>query len=459
MRTVSLNKCIITSALLAAITMGSAQAAQVVETGFNVTTFATGLSHNPRGIAVSPGGLGFVQGEVFVASRGEPNFAENDFITRINSAGNASLFAIVGATDPGAIDFGKGGFNTNLWIATNTGSASGLGDSHVYEVGSAGTIIGDRVTGGSGSGGIDFDTSGLYRNSMYVGITGLDGIGEVPLVGNIIIPVFSLFPGALCGGPVGIQFGLGNEFGSAMYMSVDSCNPPLTRSGVYRIAADGTATQLADTSTTALISTPGLDGLAFGKGGKFGTDLFLSDRVNGTILRITANGTTSVFANGLSSPSGIAFDGTRALYVVEAGTNSVTKISPNNTPVLSCVGFDAPMAAGVVSVRGNRALPLKAQLLNANQVPVTATAITAAPVLQVLYRSTAAAQPVDVTADALADGHSNEGNQFIYSDGRWRFNLKTRNYQARGSYDLIMTSGNDNEYMIQPFCVATFSVQ
>lgn len=126
-------------------------------------------------------------------------------------------------------------------------------------------------------------------------------------------------------------------------------------------------------------------------------------------------------------------------------------------PQLVCEGFEPPMDAYPVTVKGNRALPLKVQLFDANDYLVTDVDISAAPVLQVLYYASTNGDPVDVTSAALPAGKGTEGNQFVFTDTlTWQYNLKTKNYTAIGTYMISVVSGDDAEYMINPACVTSF---
>lgn len=128
---------------------------------------------------------------------------------------------------------------------------------------------------------------------------------------------------------------------------------------------------------------------------------------------------------------------------------------------LSCEGFEPPMANGPVTVKKNRALPLKAELSDPDSNAITATDISASPVVQVLYTSGIGAVPEDVTDDALNAGAGTDGNQFEYdpNTGKWQFNLKTKNYDAPGTYTITMVSGDESEYLIDPTCSASFVVE
>lgn len=131
------------------------------------------------------------------------------------------------------------------------------------------------------------------------------------------------------------------------------------------------------------------------------------------------------------------------------------------TTQLSCVGFQAPMNAGPVSILKNkkRALPLKAKLVDSvTGQPVTNADISAPPVVQVSYIPDTGGSVNDVTDEALAVGLGTEGNQFVFtSEGNWQFNLKTTNFNAPGTYTITMAAGNT--YAINPTCTATIRIQ
>ena len=92
--------------------------------------------------------------------------------------------------------------------------------------------------------------------------------------------------------------------------------------------------------------------------------------------------------------------------------------------------------------------------------PLTSADLSSAPVLQVLYDAGGGGEPEDVTDEALPAGHETDGNQFVFTeDGKWQYNLATRNYSAPGTYHLSMVSGDDEEYEISPTCQASFVVQ
>ncbi|MGH6917330.1 MAG: hypothetical protein ACREJ0_06455, partial [Geminicoccaceae bacterium] len=127
-------------------------------------------------------------------------------------------------------------------------------------------------------------------------------------------------------------------------------------------------------------------------------------------------------------------------------------------PAYACVGFEPPLADGPVTVRGNRALPLKAELLDEDGFALTDADLGAAPVVQIDYQSGIGAQPEDVSDQALWAGQGSSGNRFVFSGDRWRFNLKVGNYSAPGTYVISMISGDGAEYAVDPTCEAQFIV-
>ncbi len=124
-------------------------------------------------------------------------------------------------------------------------------------------------------------------------------------------------------------------------------------------------------------------------------------------------------------------------------------------------GFESPIGNEPVIVKKNRVLPLKVALRNENNDVIGDDNITSPPVLQVIYNSGIPEEdPVDVTEDTLSAGWGTEGNVFEYeiSSGLWRFNLKTKNYRAAGTYTISIVSGDESEYIIDNSITATFVI-
>jgi hypothetical protein len=132
------------------------------------------------------------------------------------------------------------------------------------------------------------------------------------------------------------------------------------------------------------------------------------------------------------------------------------------TPVetLSCAGFEPPLANGPVKVKGNRALPLKTEIFDADGFAVTDGDLAVPPVVQIWYEFGTPNEDF-IEVEALPAGQGDEGNQFVFTDDeKWQFNLKTANYTASGTYTIFMETGDDSEYVFAtPTCTAEFVVK
>lgn len=127
---------------------------------------------------------------------------------------------------------------------------------------------------------------------------------------------------------------------------------------------------------------------------------------------------------------------------------------------VACEGFDSPMRADrAVKVKNNRVLPLKMTLLDEFGETLGDSDLQSLPVVQVVYEAGDGSDAVDVSADALSVGNGSAGNRFEYmNNGRWQFNLKTRDYSASGQYLVTAVSGDASEYVIDPSCVGSFAI-
>ncbi len=123
------------------------------------------------------------------------------------------------------------------------------------------------------------------------------------------------------GGAEGLAFGPGGAWGTDLYVA----DADLASLGT---AADGPGRIVRLTpggAATTLVQDPllqGASGMAFDTTGQFGGDLFVADILGERILRVTAAGAVSVFASGFNNLSGsqcLAFGGDGALYVADPG--------------------------------------------------------------------------------------------------------------------------------------------
>jgi len=83
-------------------------------------------------------------------------------------------------------------------------------------------------------------------------------------------------------------------------------------------------------------------------------------------------------------PSDLAFGSDNALYVVDRHHSLIKVFTP---PYAShaCVGFESPMANYPVSVKKNRALPLRAEVYSADSVALTDADLGSPPVVQIWF--------------------------------------------------------------------------
>ena len=192
-----------------------------------------------------------------------------------------------------------------------------------------------------------------------------------------------------------------------------------------------------DVSTLSLTAFMGDASCGFGSGPCSNTTLTLSE-TNSTRTGFNCPASGFCFQTSLGFP--VAF--------VDAA------------PKLACIGFEPPLADGPVTVKKNKVLPLKAELLDADGFALGDGDLMAPPVVQVMYDSGIMGQPsVDVSDDALPAGQGMDGNLFVFSGSKWQFNLKTKNYEAPGSYTITMVSGDGAEYRVDPTCEAQFVIE
>lgn len=127
---------------------------------------------------------------------------------------------------------------------------------------------------------------------------------------------------------------------------------------------------------------------------------------------------------------------------------------------LECAGFETPMNKDSVKVISPKVLPFKAQLFHADGSPVIDADLVAPPVITVRYIPEQPGVPEDVTDLAIPAGLGTEDHQFAFTtEGKWQYNLSTRNYSQQGTYNVGIRSGDSNEYVINPSCLGTFVIE
>jgi hypothetical protein len=129
-------------------------------------------------------------------------------------------------------------------------------------------------------------------------------------------------------------------------------------------------------------------------------------------------------------------------------------------PAYACVGFERPLDDGPVTVRRrNLALPLKAVLVDQDDIALTGRDLRAPPVVQVTYQSGISTIPEDVSDQAVALFRGSDSNTFAFFLRKWRYYLKVSAFKAVGTYTISMVSGDETEYRVVPTCEAQFIVE
>lgn len=149
------------------------------------------------------------------------------------------------------------------------------------------------------------------------------------------------------------------------------------------------------------------------------------------------------------------------IYFSNYGGSNFRKYELMNCNALSCSGFESPMDRGAVKVKKNKVLPFRAKLLNEDGNPVTDAIIGEnLPWINVIREAgTISAQ--DVTDESLSAGHGTDGNEFLFDNVavNWFYNLKTWNYSSIGKYTVTIESPDENIYIINPPCKASFVIE
>ena len=129
-------------------------------------------------------------------------------------------------------------------------------------------------------------------------------------------------------------------------------------------------------------------------------------------------------------------------------------VSPNlviSKPAYSCEGFYGPASSEIVVRRPNRVIPLRMNLFDGTTEIVDGPA----PILQMVYESTSTDFETAVAVDFAGKG--DDGNQFVYSDGEWAFNLKTKGLPS-GTFTMSVVSASE-DYIVSPTCGTLLTVK
>jgi hypothetical protein len=139
---------------------------------------------------------------------------------------------------------------------------------------------------------------------------------------------------------------------------------------------------------------------------------------------------------GLATPIGTPIGAIVALAFVEP------------PPSYSCAGFEPP-CNDIITVKKNRCVPLKTELLDIDGLPITDADIMNPPILDFAYDPNMNEPSDTTTFDGLPPAEATDGAQFVFIGGRWCYNLKIKDYyEGPGTYTVKMVSGDENEYVI-----------
>jgi hypothetical protein len=136
----------------------------------------------------------------------------------------------------------------------------------------------------------------------------------------------------------------------------------------------------------------------------------------------------------------------------------ITLISEPEPQIYSCTGFRPPCDNGPVKVKKNRVIPFRAVLVDSEGFPVTDVTVESALPLVKVIRDAGTPDATEVTEDALPAGHGTEGNEFVFSDGEWHYNLSTKSYSSSGTYTVTIESPDQSTYVIEPTCTGIFTI-
>jgi len=273
-----------------------------VPEGMEATVVASGLAR-PVALVVSEGGE---FGDFLYVAENALSTAD-DHIVRVDRNGSVTVFA-TGLSGPRGMVFGpRGAFGPGLYVGHDSGVSRldatggvtwvkgglsvpmagitfGFGDDlfatdypgGIDRVDSAGTVttfIADDVLGRVE--GIRRAPSALFGFDLFVADEGLHVVWRIDENASLTRFVEGITDGLVRWLPQALAFGHGGRFGENLFVtSLD--HPP----AVFAVAPDGSTTAFA----TGFQSRVG--GIDFGKGGSFGRSMYLTELDTGRIVRI-----------------------------------------------------------------------------------------------------------------------------------------------------------------------------
>ena len=125
--------------------------------------------------------------------------------------------------------------------------------------------------------------------------------------------------------------------------------------------------------------------------------------------------------------------------------------------VYRCVGFDEPLAQSPVQVGKGRVLPLRAKLAGPGDKFGDDAALKAHPMIQVTFRPESGPE-VDKN-DSIEVRDYGAGKHFVFDkEAHWKFDLGTNNFDDEGKYKVVLLSGDEAEYKVEPACTLIFNL-
>ncbi len=351
--------------------------AMSVPTGFNVQTFLSG----PPFVTIA--GLAFSQdGKLYISDLGQPPMSGGQRIFTINLATKSVSTLISGLPlgSPARMLVGDGRplVGNDLIVSDwNSQVSSPCCDGRVFKISrqtGSFTVLASANPAFPPPGdpfGLALGPGGNFGDGLYV--MDFDGASPNPPVlyrvnadGSETVVLVSPSTWTVDRLPTHIAFGTGGGFGHDLYVT-DIFNPA-TIWRVKAITSDVSSFVLSSFVTGAPLIGP--SSLRFGPGGAFGTNLYVLD-ASGVIFTIASDGTVSTFATGLPTANtfypDLAFapDG-QSLFV--AINDNIIEITPSTALSVSKFFTDSSLNPLPTDSNGNP----KADVVLANGV-VTST--------------------------------------------------------------------------------------
>jgi uncharacterized protein (TIGR03437 family) len=352
-------------------------------------------------------------------------FAINNDTQITATVPNGAVTGAITISKSGCTDAQSGVFTVSTTTAGDITVPAGYTPS-VLAVGSTGGIFGFPLS-------ITYSSGGSFGNYLYFGdalTTG--GAGKILRLNNA--GVVTAFTNNMTG-PISMAIDPSGAFGGDLYVVNDLIygsdlpgpgNQTIGDDSIKRVKADGTLSSFGVSG----VSLAGESTIVFGRGGAFGTDLYLNNIAPTEVSRIQTNGTgtrLSAITNGsVSGPRGMAFGpggafGTN-LYVGNAAANQILRIDSSGNVTTFATGIP-----GIIRLAFDPTGSFGGDLYAASFVPDTTAGFIATTAKGKIYRVKS-----DGTYQVFASGlffstlfgaditFGFNGDLFVAEDGRKR---------------------------------------